>query len=82
MNRSMILSAFQLSIASSQTLSNIVLKTVIVLFCSGFCGFGIWTEGIENMLEKGILAEKEDGCVRIHLGQIWELTSMSGGLEG
>ena len=55
---------------------------VTVLLGSGFCGFRIWTEGIENMLEKGILAEKEDGCVRIHLGQICELTSMSCCLEG
>ena len=55
---------------------------VTILFCSGFYGFGIWTVGMEIMLDKGILAEKGDGCVRIDLGQIWELTSMSCGLEG
>ena len=37
---------------------------------------------MEIMLDKGILVEKGDGCVRIDLGQIWELTSMSCGLEG
>ena len=55
---------------------------VTVLLGSGFCGFRIWTEGMEIMLDKGILAEKGDGCVIIDLGQIWELTSMSCGLEG